>query len=220
MTEADFPLDGGFPLDPSPDEEAWSAWLDHALPQIDGNPENGLTNAQLAAFEQVVGAQLPFELGLLLVMGVPDGDRWWRWDENPAAEWHRWLDQLHGGVLFDVEHNGLWLHSWGAPPASVEERLSTVQSMLDAAPPLVPVRGHRCMPVVPVVPGDEPRSIPVYSIVQTDIVIYGDDLAGWFHKQFDLALPLWEHAGEADVPFWSPLIEHNNGPASPPPDQA
>lgn len=212
MTEADFPLDGMLPFDPSPDEEAWSSYLEHALPQMGGNVDNGLTNAQLATFESVIGEQLPFELGLLLVMGVPDGDRWWRWGDDPHSEWARWIDQLHGGVRFDVEHNNLWLASWGAQPAAVTDRLATVQALLDSAPPLVPVRGHRCMPVLTPPAGGIQQPLwatPVYSIVQTDIVVYGDDLADWLHKQFDVPLPLWEKSPVATVPFWSDLLDEN-----------
>ncbi len=45
---------------------------------------SGLTNAELAELERIVGHQLPFEVGMLLVMGQPETPPWVQWDDDPA----------------------------------------------------------------------------------------------------------------------------------------
>lgn len=193
-------------LDPSPDEEAWEAFLVFALDHMGGNPDNGLSNANLQTLEAAVGRQLPFELGLLLVLGVPDGDRWWRWDEDPAARVTDWNSALLDGILFDVEENGLWLPSWGDRPTASADRSAAVSQLVAEASPLLPIYGHRAMPLDVAVDETAPEANPVFSIVQTDIITYGTDLASWLHREFEVPLPMWPETATRTFPFWSDLM--------------
>jgi len=202
----DFPLDGMPPLDPSPDEDAWEAFLLYALEHMSGNPDNSLSNRQIREVESVVGHQLPFELGMLLVLGVPDGDRWWRWNDNPAAQLAEWNARLLDGILFDVEQNNLWLGSWGPRPAKAADRTENVTARFHRASTLFPIYGHRAMPLDIAASEVSNDANPVLSIVQTDIVTYGADLAAWLHHEFEVPLPMWPPTGERIFPFWSDLM--------------
>ncbi len=82
---ADFDIDELF-IEPRPDEDAWEAFLDLALERIGGERAPGLTNREIGELEEVIGCQLPFEVGLMLVMGVPTAEPWRQWTD-PAKDW-------------------------------------------------------------------------------------------------------------------------------------
>jgi hypothetical protein len=92
-----------------------------------------------------------------------------------------WLDWPRQGVLFDVEHNGFWLDTWGPRPASIEEALRAANNLIAAAPRLIPIYSHRMIT-------DEPHSAgnPVFSVHQTDIMVYGFNLADYLRHEFGL----------------------------------
>lgn len=189
------------------DEEQWEAFLLLALEQLDGQQSTGLSNSGLAEVEDIVGHQLPFEVGLLLILGVPEDERWYRWAENPQAIWAEWNAYLYGGVLFDVEENDVWNADWGPRPADADGRKEVVASLIQHAPPLFPLYGHRAIPLTPATNRDEAMGNPVLSVVQTDVIVYGDDLAAWMHREFEVPLPTWQGDNERRFPFWTDLIE-------------
>jgi len=206
-TDDDFPIDGLPGLDPSPDEEAWETYLTFALEHLGADGSTGLTNSALADLEQALGTQLPFESGLLLVMGVPDDDRWRRWGDDPAAEFATWNAGLLDGILFDVEENDVWMDSWGHRPDSEADRAALVGAALATAPPLLPLYGHRAVPIGQALGEEKAESNPVLSISGTDLITYGSDLAAWLHAEFDVPLPMWPETPYRRFEFWSDFIE-------------
>ena len=124
------------------------------------------------------------------------------------------LDDLATGLEFDVEEAGLWRPAWGTRPATKEARAQRVRALVDAAPHLIPVFGHRYLLAEPCRPGN-----PVFSIVQSDLIICGADLRTYFlaefgdllgidigavRKQVDDAIHA-EFANYASIPFWGDL---------------
>jgi hypothetical protein len=100
-------------------------------------------------------------------------------------------------VLFDVENNGFWYEGWGPKPAKEGPALKTARWNLDKAPVMVPVFSHRFLPA-----GLDHH--PVLSMMQTDIIVYGNDLADYLAREFSDA------PGTPDinstVEFWSDLV--------------
>jgi hypothetical protein len=68
-------------------------------------------------------------------------------------------------------------------------------------PPLVPLYGHRYLPTVPSYTGN-----PVLSVMQTDIIYYGNDLLDWFDYEFRRQSVERE---PRKVPFWSWFVEED-----------
>jgi hypothetical protein len=96
-----------------------------------------------------------------------------------AFEW------LFEGIMFDIEHDGLWLPSWGTRPSTAEGCSQHVRDVLERAPKLLPVYKHRYLLAEPCQAGN-----PVLSVWQTDIVVYGSNLREYFLWEFqDLLLP-------------------------------
>lgn len=175
--------DDGFPLlDPSPDEDAWEAFLEFAWERIDGQDANGIDNPLVAKIEAAIGTMVPFEVGLLLVMGVPDGDEWFRWSDDPAADLAQFNDRLRAG--FETEAD---------------------RAAFDTAPQLLPLHTHFAVPVT--VARDEASSDanPVLEVRGAHVNVAGRDLAEWLHLQFDVPLPMWPETPDRWFPFWSEL---------------
>lgn len=192
-------------LEPAPDEEAWEKYLEFALDHLEADGSRGLTNTQLALVEEQLGHELPYEIGLLLIIGVPDHDGWWDWREDPAVGLARWNARVLGGITFDIRENGFWAAAFGPRPADMDDRVAAAEAAFHQVPPLLPLHGHRAVPVTVPAGFESNSGNPVLSVVQTDVIEYASDLAGWLHKDFGVPLPTWERTGERRFPFWSAL---------------
>ena len=51
----------------------------------------------------------------------------------------------------------------------------------------------------------------MYSIVQTDIIHYGNDLADYFANEFGVPRPAWAADAAKEIAFWSDLVRFNDG---------
>ncbi|MEV0274609.1 hypothetical protein AB0H43_38050 [Hamadaea sp. NPDC050747] len=159
----------------------------------------GLTGDELRALETRFGFRFNPDHRTLLTAGVPGGDRRWPdWRGSPALLGEI-LSAPIEGVLFDVEENDFWLTSWGIKPATPDKAIGVARRALAQAPVLVPVYGHRYAPAL------DTADLPVLSVLQTDVVAYGDTLADYLHQEFGV--------GDASprttlkrVPFWSDLL--------------
>ena len=192
-------------MDPPPDDEACEAYLIFALNILGGDDNNGLTNDELGELERVLGVTLPFEVGLLLVMGVPSEARWIRWNDDPAAKWAGWNTRLHEAVVAAVELDDLWVSSWGQRPDEAGERSDAIATLLADAPPLLPLYDDRAIPLTTARDVDMAESNPVLSIEHTGVTVRGTDLANWLHREFDVPLPMWPETAARWFPFWSEL---------------
>jgi hypothetical protein len=176
----------------------WSHFFD-SIRMSGHDIDPGLGAAELARVEERCGCRLPPDLADLLGKGLPSGvgfPDWRRLDHKVDAQLAAPID----GVLFDVEHNAFWHHSWGPRPEAVPDRLVAATRLLEAAPRLIPVFGHRYLPAEPHEAGN-----PILSVHQTDIIYYGDDLITWGWAEFGGTFP-----GGPEKPrhvrFWSELI--------------
>jgi len=193
-------------LDPTPDEEAWEKYLEFALERLGADGSNGMTNATLGILERALGGQLPFEIGLLLVMGVHDDEGWHQWGDDPASELADWNESLLHGILFDVEQRDVWAEAWGARPSTPPARADVVSAAFQQATPLLPLYRDRAVPVGLAVGEEASESNPVLIVRNGEVAIDGYDLAAWLHKQFDVPLPMWPETPERQFEFWSDLV--------------
>ncbi|MEY9841118.1 hypothetical protein [Streptacidiphilus sp. EB103A] len=192
----------------------WDAYLRQVLPRLPANLAPGLNAAQLAALEDAAGAVLPGELRILLSLAVPVGaPQWPNWHIDPGGILTNWTAEVRRGLLFDIEYNGAWFEAWGTPPADPATRLRAARERLDTLPRLLPLYAHRAIALDPAPGYADADGNPVFSVHQSDVVYYGNDLAGWLHREFAVARPSWSAARPRWIPFWSPIAD----PAQPPP---
>jgi hypothetical protein len=148
--------------------------------------ESGLSDQELVHIEHVAGFRLPPDLRKFLEFALPTGG--WlghfpEWRVDPMQVLERTRGYLADGIAFDVE-NGIWASTWGPRPVNTADAVAHARRLVAAAPPLVPVYSHRFIPAEPHAIGN-----PVFSIVQTDIICYGMDLADYLHAEFGVRAP-------------------------------
>lgn len=102
----------------------------------------------------------------------------YNWKEG-EKEIEKAYSLLINGLVFDVEHNYLWLDTWGERPETSEKRKEKIQELVAKAPKLIPVFGHRFLLAEPC-----KAENPIISIVQSDIIVYDDNLRDYFIGEF------------------------------------
>jgi hypothetical protein len=161
----------------------------------------GLTGNELRRVEREFGIRFNPDHRSLITAGMPHGGRWPDWRDGDREALRAWLDEPVDGVLFDVEENGFWWHGWGERPGDVTQALAQACVRLKGAPSLVPIYGHRFCPALPLF------GLPVLSVVQTDVAIYGQDIVDYLLREFRGYPEEPKQIGPVlDVPFWSELI--------------
>ncbi|MBX9581547.1 MAG: SMI1/KNR4 family protein [Gemmataceae bacterium] len=139
----------------------------------------GLTDAEVVAAESRYGFRFPPDLRAFLQTALPHGGEFPDWRSGSEGGLRYWFDLPRRGVVFDIEHNGFWLDEWGPRPAALADAVRTAEQLVATAPRLIPVYLHRMMPAEPHLPGN-----PVFSVHQTDIIVYGADLRDYLAHEF------------------------------------
>jgi hypothetical protein len=104
------------------------------------------------------------------------------------------------GILFGVEWKQFWGADWGPRPSRMKDALRTAKYRLARVPQLIPVHSHRYLPA-----GRGTSGRPVLSVVQTDVVSCGADLADYIEHEFGPGEDRPPTAPSA-VEFWSDLM--------------
>ena len=89
----------------------------------------------------------------------------------------------------------------GERPQETGEALRVARERLEQAPALVPVYRHRYIPAEPPDAGN-----PVLSVHQSDIVVYGPDLATYLEAEFDSRSAAQAGATPRHIAVWSDLM--------------
>ncbi len=158
----------------------------------------GLSDSQLIQIEERFGFQFNPDHAALLRMAVPT---WvdWLGDER---EIRRALEWPVEGLLWHVEDGCYWHGSWGPRPDNTSDALAVARDQLSGAPLLVPVYGHRYIPAKPATSGS-----PVFSVMQSDIIYYGRDLADYFLREFSHHNRALRQEKITRAPFWSDVVD-------------
>lgn len=172
------------PMDPPPDEDAWEAYLNFTLNLLEADGSNAASNETVQALEDSFGQQLPIEVALLLLIGVPDGEAWHRWGDDPAAELAAWHAELGDSLV-------------SASPEAA--------SGYSTAPRLLPIYQGFAVPVTAAEGHASADSNPVFAIEAGNVSVAANDLAAWMHKQFDTPLPWWPDTPNKRFLFWTDL---------------
>jgi hypothetical protein len=151
---------------------------------------------------------LPPDLRALLSLALPISAGFPNWRSDPPDELQRRLDRPADGICFDIEHNGFWYDRWGPRPSDLAEACALARRQVSAAPKLVPVYSHRFIVAEPARAGN-----PVLSVVQADILYYGDDLEDYLAHEFEGRRVRRPPTSAGSVPFWDDIVmgRHRGG---------
>lgn len=159
---------------------------------------SGYRPDELREAQDRYGVRFPPDLVELLLDRRPvDG---WDWRTDDAGI-RRALEHPLIGLLYDLEHNDLWWPEWGERPPSAGERAEVLTAIVDAAPRLIPLIGHRYIPEQPHESGN-----PVFSVMQSDIIYYGANLHQYLNNEFHEPCQIGK---TREIAFWSEMVRRN-----------
>jgi hypothetical protein len=163
--------------------------------------DSGLTVQEVDAVEHRFGFRFLPEHRAFLRLHLPTGSGWPDWRAGEPSDLEDLLAWPVSSTLFDVRNNGFWPLAWGERPLDESDAVAVARRHVDAVPKLVPVYRHRYLPAEPA-----PRAAPVFSVYQTDVIYYGNDLADYIDHEFGMSKP-WTPRPTIRIPFWSDLAE-------------
>lgn len=133
----------------------------------------------VGSIEAQLGFPLPPDF-VYLFQNLQDPDRLlFPWATFEKEEYDRSIAWVLKGIEFDVKSNAFWLERWGDKPRVMDDALAIVREDFKTWPRLLPIFGHRFLAAEPCLAGN-----PVFSIMQTDIIYYGADLAHYLLQEF------------------------------------
>ena len=164
--------------------------------------EPGLTEEELQRVEQAFGFRFPPDLRAVLQFMLPVSEGFPHWRDEKVQDLIEWFDVPAEGIAYDVEENDFWPEAWGERPEDIDDAIEDARRHVAQAPILVPIFSHRFIPARP-----EEAGNPVFSVVESDVIVFGNDLPGYFHAEFDAPLPPDAAQIPKRVEFWSELVE-------------
>jgi hypothetical protein len=165
----------------------------------------GLSPAEITSIEAQLGFRLPEDFAYLFQHLQDPGRVLFPWSNFKKEEYDEMIRWILHGIELAVEHKKkFWLKRWGQRPPSLFDALEIVRRDFESRPKLLPIYGHRFLAAEPFRCGN-----PVFSIMQTDIIYYGADLAHYLVNEFvdhDYALHTYKQKIQT-IPIWSDLAE-------------
>jgi hypothetical protein len=167
--------------------------------------ETGLSLEEIKQIELKYKISFPPDYLELLQTVLPVGDQFPNWrdfSESNSSLIRSRLNWPLEGMLFDIEHNVFWHESWGPKPDELEKAKEICIRAYEKVPPLIPVCSHRYIPSFPYEYGN-----PVFSVYQTDIIYYGENLEEYFKVEFNMKPHMEiDYSGIKHIEFWSDIV--------------
>ena len=168
---------------------------------------DGLSEEEFEKIENFYNIKFPKVLRILYKSFLPNFYNWRDFSENNVKNIKQSLYWPIEGILFDIENNNFWMDCFGEKTGDIEQNKAKAEEYLKNAkeevPRLIPIYSHRYVPSFP-----DSIDVPVFSVMQTDIIYYGKNIENYFEHEFGNNYnPEQESAdlGIIEIPFWSKL---------------
>ena len=161
--------------------------------------EPGLSDEEIQKVEKIYGIEFPEQWLAVYQQLLPISEGFYNWRDFSAENiehMKRNLAAPYDGILESINEIA-WDISWGLEPDKVEEKNKKIRKMLESAPPLIPLYGHRFLPIL------ENKKMPILSVVDLDIIYYGLDLYDYFEVEFGHKRLVSDSKKYKEVPFWT-----------------
>ncbi|WP_069997332.1 SMI1/KNR4 family protein [Cellulosilyticum sp. I15G10I2] len=164
----------------------------------------GLTPEEIDEVQERYNITFPPDLKDFLSSALPLSHNFVNWrdtsKENIASIYAR-IDWPLEGMLFDIENNVFWYDGWGEKPDSLEDAFNICKEEFKKVPKLIPICSHRYIPSEPNEAGN-----PIFSVYQTDIIYYGEDLTSYLEIEFGFKkYERMNFSSIKDIRFWIDL---------------
>lgn len=160
----------------------------------------GLSDSELATAQVEAGVAFPPDLCELLTDTLPSGPKFPDWRNRPRDAMDTWRARLVDGIHFDVLNNDFWPSTWPARPDGPAESRELVAQRLAEVPALIPIYSHRAIPHEPLETGN-----PIFSVMQTDIIVYGNDLVDYLRHEFHGGS--YTELATRPIRFWTAMLD-------------
>ena len=169
---------------------------------------NGLSDEEFEKIEKFYNIKFPKVLKILYKSFLPNLYNWRDFSEDNVEKIKKYLNMPIEGILFDIQYNSFWMDCFGEKTGDIEQNKAKAEEYLKNAkeeevPRLIPIYSHRYVPSFP-----DSIDVPVFSVMQTDIIYYGKNIENYFEHEFGNNYnPEQESAdlGVIEIPFWSKL---------------
>ncbi|WP_128101513.1 SMI1/KNR4 family protein [Paenibacillus sp. DCT19] len=167
--------------------------------------DSGLSQYEIAKIENTFNIQFPPDLSELLRSVLPISKGFINWRDSTEGNVNSIFDRLNWpleGMLFDVEHNSFWYDGWGVRPIDLNEAKELCKFKYLEVPTLIPIYSHRYVPANPLECGN-----PIFSVHQTDIIYYGENIEEYFKVEFkDKSYNKMNYEKIKYITFWSEIV--------------
>lgn len=165
--------------------------------------EIGLSNDEIKRIEEVFNIEFPKELKELYKIALPISKGFYNWRNFNDGNIKFIKEVIKRPIkdIYELVDEVYWCEKWGEEPNNELEKVGIIRSLLKKAPKLIPIYAHRYMPQVNM------KNIPIFSIHDTDIICYGENLTSYLEIEFGI-----EKQSDIDyekltyISFWSDLL--------------
>lgn len=167
--------------------------------------DRGMSLSEIDQTEKLYDISFPVELKHLYSVGLPVSKSFYNWRDTHKENVQQIKDILNmpiQGLISDLETNDFWCDDWGEKPTDIRDAQSILLEHYNKAPQIIPIYAHRYMPFIP-----NETDIPIFSIMQSDIIYYGVNLISYLEIEFGFRqYSELMQANFRHVDFWSDLL--------------
>src|SRR5262245_36368698 len=150
-------------------------WIERALAILKSQKiklEDGLSDAEVTCAEDRFRFDFPPDLREFIQVALPVSGGFPNWRSESENTLSRLIERPTRELHFDVDHNGLWLPSWGTRPHDLVASVKEAHGRVRQAPALVPLRWKHYIAAYPHLEGN-----PIFAISQSDVSCIAVNLA-------------------------------------------
>lgn len=165
--------------------------------------ESGLTEIEIHQIENTYDIIFPNELKEFYKYALPVSAGFYNWrDFNiDNVKYIQGVIKKFKENIIDCAMEIDWSNNWGKEPKNLEERMSQIKDMVNKAPTIIPIYIHRGMAAINI------KNNPVFSILDIDVIYYGNNILEYFQLEFDLIKYTNICFNNSTyIPFWSDLV--------------
>lgn len=165
--------------------------------------ENGLTIDELKRIKDIYQFEFPNSLKEFLMTALPVSNGFYNWrdfsDDN--VDYIKRAIERPKSDIYNMAEEVYWCDDWGEEPDNERIIAEEVRKRLAKAPKLIPLYGHRYMPII------LNNNPPIISIHGVDIIYYGKNVEDYFKVEFgEKKQDLIDFQNIEHISFWSELM--------------
>ncbi len=165
--------------------------------------DKGLSEEELKEIEGIYDIVFPKSLRDFLMSALPVSRGFYNWRDKSNENVSLTKDIMSSDIKWIKEHakDAYCFDFTHANPKSPEEIREYVLSIIDDAPKIIPIYGHR---FIPMGVSDNP---PVISVCGCDVIYYGANLEDYFQIEFgNKKQSEIDFSNIQKIPFWTDIM--------------